>query len=156
MSFFTATVVLCLSVFAGGTASFSSWSSTNYFIPRPGEFQSYVVPDTASKTTPSRVATSPTYGYSEKEPILIGGAFDNGVKRSHKYLKALRGPKGEMISYERRGSCCPFETKNSELGGGLLDAYELTYKGLSQPLVLYINIYDPGELMIPQGLTVSP
>jgi len=119
-------------------------------------FQTYVVSDSVHKAIPIRVATSPTYGYTQKEPILIGGAFDNGVERSHKYLKTLRGPKGELIAYERRGSCCPFETKNSELGGGLLDAYELMYDGLSQPLVLYINIYDPGELLIPQGLTVGP
>jgi hypothetical protein len=109
--------------------------------------------DTVRKKTGPQVASSPTYGYTEKEPVMVGGGISDGVARSYAYLDALRGPKGEPVTYSRRGHCCPFETKNSELGAGLLDVYELTYKGLSKPLVIYINMYDRGEIMIPQGLT---
>lgn len=104
----------------------------------------------------SRIADSKTYGYSEKEPILVGGESpDGGPQRSRRYLNSLRGPNGEVVSYERVGSCCPFETKNYELGTGLLDKYELSYEGLSAPLFLYINMYDPGEPLIPQGLSAN-
>ena len=61
---------------------------------------------------------------------------------------------GQPIEFERRASRCPFETEHSELGAGLLDVYELTCEGLDAPIVLYVNMYDPGEPLIPKGLTV--
>ena len=102
----------------------------------------------------SETASSPTYGYTQSMPILVSfEGPENGPQNSRRYLNSLRGPKGEVIEYERRGSCCPFETGHSELGAGMLDVYELTYAGLAKPIVLYINMYDPGEPLIPQGLT---
>jgi hypothetical protein len=103
----------------------------------------------------SRTATSETYGYSPEEPVLVGSEddLDGGPRRSRLYLSALRGPAGQPISFERRGACCHFATEHSPLGGGLLDVYELTYDGLEEPIVLYLNMYDPGEPLIPVGLT---
>lgn len=119
------------------------------------EVHSVAVPDTVSKKSGLPIATSPTYGYTEKEPILVGGVVHEGPARSRKFVSSLRGPNGEAIKYRRLGSCCPFETSNSELGSGLLDKYELTYEGLAEPLVIYVNMYDPGVVMIPQGLTMA-
>ena len=99
-------------------------------------------------TTP---ATSADYG-SQANPVKVGGGLGSGSRNEQLYLKSLRGPNGEVIEYERRGSCCPFETKNSELGG-LLDAYDITYAGLAKPIVLYINMYDADTLYIPPGFT---
>jgi hypothetical protein len=102
----------------------------------------------------TRVASSRTYGYSEREPVLLGGEGpETGPQRSRRYLNSLRGPNGELVSYERIGSCCHFETKNSAFGSGMMDKYALSYEGLSGTLVLFINMYDPGEPLIPQGLT---
>lgn len=38
------------------------------------------------------------------------------------------------------------------MGGGLLDIYEVSYEGLEKPVVIYINMYDAGELKAPVGL----
>lgn len=104
--------------------------------------------------TLTRAASSATYGYSPEEPVVVGsGVPEDGPGRERLYLRALRGPQGQPITFERRGSCCGFETENSPLGGGLLDVYELTYEGLGSPILLYLNMYDPGEALIPQRLT---
>ena len=115
--------------------------------------------DNGSKKALPRASSSASYGYTPKEPILIGGSsggLSEAVKRTYRYLNSLRGPKGEEISFTRLGSCCRFDTKNAELGSGMLDQYEITYKGLAKPLVIYVNIYDAGELLIPKGLTIQP
>ncbi len=92
-----------------------------------------------------------TYGYTEKNPIMVGGDL-GGPKNERRFLNALAGPKGEEIKYSRIGSCCSFQTKNSELGGGLLDKYSVTYEGLEKSLVIYINMYDSDTLKVPVGL----
>ena len=110
---------------------------------------------TTMKTLPS-IAVSATYGYTSEEPILMGDASrdpSQAVRRTYRYLNSLRGPEGEEISYTRLGSCCPFDTKNAELGSGMLDQYKITYKGLAKPKIIYVNIYDAGEVLIPKGLT---
>jgi hypothetical protein len=63
-------------------------------------------------------------------------------------------PNGEKITYNRLGSCCPFNTKNSSFGG-MLDKYEVTYPGLEKSLIIYINMYDSKELMVPMGLKLK-
>ena len=46
-----------------------------------------------------------TYGYTEDNPIMVGGGVD-GPKNERRYLNALAGPGGEVLRYERLGSCC--------------------------------------------------
>jgi len=96
-------------------------------------------------------STDPTYGRAPSNPIRVGGD-GNGSYREQRYLSSLRGPAGETITYERSGSCCGFETPNSELGG-MLDVYVITYSGQSEPITLYLNMYDPGPPLIPVGFT---
>jgi len=91
-----------------------------------------------------------TYGYTEKNPIMVGGGTD-GPKNERRFLNALCGPNGESIEYYRIGSCCPFKTKNSEWGG-MLDMYDVKYKGLEESLIIYINMYDSDTLKVPVGL----
>lgn len=94
-----------------------------------------------------------TYGYSEKNPIMVGGNSE-GPKNERRFLNALSGPNGEKIAYERIGSCCPFKTKNSEWGG-MLDMYNVTYTGLEKNLIIYINMYDSDTLKVPVGLKLK-
>lgn len=99
-----------------------------------------------------------TYGYSEKNPIKVGGATNSeGPKNEQRYLNALAGPNGEEISYKRLGSCCAFETENGFMGGGLLDRYEVKWKGGKKPVIIFINMYDMDdkELKAPKGLTLN-
>jgi hypothetical protein len=110
--------------------------------------------DTNDGYTPlSRVAADPGYGFEADNPVKIGGAFRHGSNREQAYLNGLRGPAGQPIEYERVGSCCPFETRNSAFGSGLLDTFQLTYEGQTAPATIYINIYDEGLPMVPVGFT---
>jgi hypothetical protein len=41
------------------------------------------------------------------------------------------------------------------MGGGFLDVYELQWDGQRSPIILYLNIYEKGVLMVPVGLTLK-
>lgn len=103
----------------------------------------------------SKPAADPTYGYSEANPVKIGGGFGGGVDRVYQYLNALRGPNGEALRYDRVGSCCSFKTSASPFGEGLLDVFTVTYPGLDQPRRLYFNWWEESEAMVPVGLTAA-
>ena len=96
------------------------------------------------------------YGYDKDYPINI---FYKGTKNdtiNQKYfMNALAGPKGEKITYTKLENCCPFPTKNSDMGAGFLDVYELSWEGLKKPITLYLNIYERGQLMVPVGLSLK-
>ena len=104
----------------------------------------------SNKSGDSKVNTDASYGYTEKNPIKVGG-FSNGPANERSYLNSLSGPNGETINYERTGSCCAFETKNSPFGGGMLDVYAVTYEGKKDTVVLYLNMYDKASLKAPVG-----
>jgi hypothetical protein len=96
------------------------------------------------------------YGYDKDYPINI---FFNNTKNEtinqSRFLNALAGPNGEKITFTKLESCCPFPTKRSELGAGFLDVYELKWDGQKKPVLLYLNIYEKGILMVPVGLTLK-
>jgi hypothetical protein len=97
-----------------------------------------------------------TYGYSESNPIKVGGkSIEEGPANERKFLNALVGPGGEEIQYNRTGSCCAFSSKNGIMGTGLLDMYEITWQGQREPVTLYINMYDPGQLKCPMGFRIK-
>lgn len=94
-------------------------------------------------------AKDPKYGYSQTNPIKIGGGFGDGSDRTYRYLNSLRGAGGEAVKYSRVGTCCPFKTPNSPFEGeGLLEVYEIN--GAQR---LYFDWYDEEEPLIPVGLT---
>ncbi|TRW24879.1 2-dehydro-3-deoxyphosphooctonate aldolase [Flavobacterium zepuense] len=94
------------------------------------------------------------YGYSENNPIKVGGVGD-GPANERAYLNRLKGPNGERITYTRNGSCCHFETSKGFLGMGLLDIYMVTVQGDSVPKKLYINMYDKAKLYAPKGFLIK-
>jgi hypothetical protein len=96
------------------------------------------------------------YGYNKDYPINIyyKGTKNDTINQAY-FLNALAGPKGEKISYKKMENCCPFPTKNSDMGAGLLDVYELKWEGLKKPVTLYLNIYERGILMVPVGLSLK-
>ncbi len=95
-------------------------------------------------------STDSSYGYTKENPIKVGG-FDSGPANERAYLNSLTGPNGEELSFNRRGSCCHFDTKNSPLGMGALDIYKVTFKGKNDTVTLYINMYDKAKLYAPIG-----
>ena len=96
------------------------------------------------------------YGYDKDYPINI---FFNNTKNEtinqSRFLNALAGPNGEKITFTKLESCCPFPTKRSEMGAGFLDVYELKWIGQKKPVLLYLNIYEKGILMVPTGLSLK-
>ncbi|CAN1519003.1 hypothetical protein MCETHM1_01027 [Flavobacteriaceae bacterium] len=93
------------------------------------------------------------YGYEKDYPINIyfRGTKNDTINQKY-FFNALAGPKGEKITYTKMENCCPFPTKSSDIGAGFLDVYEVTWDGLKKPIVLYVNIYERGLLMVPVGL----
>jgi hypothetical protein len=96
------------------------------------------------------------YGYDKDYPINIFFESTRNVTiNQQRFLNALAGPKGQKITYTKLESCCPFPTKRSEMGAGLLDVYELKWEGQKAPVILYLNIYEKGVLMVPFGLSLK-
>ena len=96
------------------------------------------------------------YGYDEDYPINIfyRNTLNDKINQE-RFLNALAGPKGEKITYSKLESCCPFPTKRTDLGAGLLDVYELKWEGQKKPIKLYLNIFEKGVLMVPVGLSLN-
>lgn len=96
------------------------------------------------------------YGYDADYPINV---FYQNTKdenlNAERFLNALAGPKGEKITFSKIESCCPFPTKRTEIGAGFLDVYVLKLDGQTEPLKLYLNIYEKGYLLVPIGLSIK-
>jgi hypothetical protein len=89
------------------------------------------------------VSTDQSYGYTEKNPIKVGGGDFDGPSRERAYLDHLFGPNGEILSYERNGSI--------PAGDVILDVYQLSATGIN--LVLYIDEYNFAQLQAPVGFS---
>jgi hypothetical protein len=99
-------------------------------------------------------APKANYGLSEKNPVKVGGVKEReGPINQRRYLSSLAGPNGEVLSFHRRGSCCPYPSDNAFGTHALLDVYEVTYEGLKKPILIYISLYDYETLYIPKGFT---
>jgi hypothetical protein len=101
--------------------------------------------------TINEISTDETYGRVEANAIKVGG----GPSREREYLMLLRGPNGEPVRFERDGSCCGFETPNGIMGGGLLDIYSVWIGSATDPVKLYINMYDYEQPKAPKGFTFA-
>jgi hypothetical protein len=89
------------------------------------------------------ISSDSTYGYSEENPIKVGGGAFEGPSREEAYLDNLRGPNGEGLTYER--------TRSLESGDTILDEYHVAGPGVDE--VLYLDEYDFSELQAPAGFT---
>jgi len=91
------------------------------------------------------ISEDETYGYTEANPIRVGGGDFDGPPRERAYLDNLRGPNGEPISYSRLNS---FES-----GDTILDRYEITV--LEESVTLYLDEYNYTEPQAPIGFTCA-
>lgn len=98
----------------------------------------------------TEISNDASYGYepNHKTSIKVGK-----IENQRAFLKALRGPNGEKVEFKRIASCCEFKSKSAIMGKGLLDKYEVTYDGLQQPIILYLNGYDYDTPKCPAGFT---
>lgn len=104
----------------------------------------------------TKKATDKKYAFTEYYPVNVGfTSIEDGENNQKRFLNALAGPNGEVISYKLLESCCPFPTSRTEMGAGMLDIYQVTYPGQIKPALLYINKFERGELMIPVGFSAK-
>ena len=90
-----------------------------------------------------KISTDSTYGYSQENPIKVGGDAFEGPARERAYLDNLLGPNGESLSYERQGSL-PTDTT-------ILDIYIITGSGINE--TIYLDEYNYSEPQAPMGFT---
>jgi len=142
---------LCLIAFAGC----SSWNSAAGSA-RPGP----PPPDIGRPlvANPLFENAEGEYGLTRTNPVLVAHLAGITPYSERLYLHRLRGPDGQPVEYRRAGSCCHFSTPNGVVAElGLLDVYEVRYRGLREPVTVYINMYDPGHsLRAPDGFKLHP
>ncbi|CAH0335572.1 hypothetical protein FVB9288_01220 [Flavobacterium sp. CECT 9288] len=101
-------------------------------------------------------STDKKYGYNKDYPVnIFFNNTNNETINQERFINALAGPKGEKITFTKLESCCPFPTKRSDMGAGLLDVFELKWDGQKTPVLLYLNIYEKGVVKVPVGLTLK-
>ncbi|MGO4905082.1 2-dehydro-3-deoxyphosphooctonate aldolase [Flavobacterium sp. W20_MBD1_R3] len=134
----------------------SSCSSTQFVLKNTDDNAPKLTLSKENTFVITAYSTDKKYGYDKEYPINI---FFNNTKNETvnqgRFLNALAGPNGEKITFTKLESCCPFPTTRSELGAGFLDVYELKWIGQKKPVLLYLNIYEKGVLMIPVGLSLK-
>lgn len=99
-------------------------------------------------------AKSKKYGYTEKDPIKVGGGVSAGYH--FMFLQHLRGKNGERLQVERLGSCCDYKNADADIGlngSGVLTTFKIYYPGMPEPKILYFDKYRKGKLYIPHWLT---
>jgi hypothetical protein len=96
------------------------------------------------------------YGTEKEYPInVFYGSAKNDSINVKRFLNALAGPHGEPIRYSKVKTCCPFTSKHSEMGVGLLEQYKITWPNQKIPMLLYFNNYEKGPLLVPVGLRLK-
>ena len=118
---------------------------------------SHPLPERGDSSRTVRSSADPAYAVTPEKPVKVGGGFNDGARHQEAYLNALRGPDGQPVTWKRQGTCCPFKTPNGIVGErGLLDRIEVTYKGLKDPVILYLNLYDRETPLAPLGFMLKP
>jgi len=96
---------------------------------------------TASGADLCAVATDPTYGYSQENPVQVGGGETDGVARATAFLDNLVDPVGISVTYTHVD------------GDNTLEVYELLSPLADDPISLYIDVDNYAELMAPAGFS---
>jgi hypothetical protein len=95
----------------------------------------------------TEVSADESYGFTPKNNIKVGT-----IKNEYAFIAQLTGPNGEQISAVRTGSGWPVKSKNTPSGKAYLDKWQITYEGLSDPIIIYLNGYDYEQPKCPLGL----
>jgi hypothetical protein len=102
------------------------------------------------------VATDKTYGYSQHNPIKVGGASERrGPEHLDRFFRMLRGPQGEPVSSISNGSCCAFRTSEGPEPLAYLEVFLVSYKGIEKPAILYLDTVHLEAPKAPVGFTVA-
>ena len=103
----------------------------------------------------TEVSRDKNYGYDQDYPVNLGFMpVQSAEINVQRYFGALTGPDGQKLTYKKTDTCCPFPSKRTDIGAGLLDIYEITWDGLAQPKLIYINLYEKGTIAAPTGFGI--
>lgn len=96
------------------------------------------------------------YGIDPDYPVNVGIISPNYEDTTvGYYFNGLTGPNDEAIVYNKIETCCPFPSKNSQMGAGMLSVYEVYFKGNDQKMKFYFNAYEKGEMSCPRGFKIK-
>lgn len=96
------------------------------------------------------------YGVDPDYPINVGVIYPNNEDRTVGYFfNGLTGPNEEEIIYSKIETCCPFPSKNSQMGAGMLSIYEVYFRGNDKKMKFYFNSYEKGEISCPKGFKIK-
>jgi len=103
----------------------------------------------------TEISKDERYGYDADYPVNLGFMqYETAEINVKRYFGALTGPTGQTVTYTKVDSCCPFPTDKYSMGAGLLDIYEVTWEGLATPKRIYINLFEKGQIVAPQGFAL--
>lgn len=101
-------------------------------------------------------ASNNQYGYDADYPINIGLILERQEERFITYFfNGLKGVNNSSFTYAKKGTCCPFPTKNNTMGAGTLSIYEVTFTPSKKKKLLYFNCYERGKVMCPKGFEIK-
>ncbi len=106
------------------------------------------VPGLSAATSRCDVSRTATYGISAFNPVRVGGGPE-GRARALRYLAALRGPAGQGLRYQSAGQAMAGRSMV------MLERFDVTYRGLAQPVRLYFDGSREERLLAPQGFTCA-
>jgi tetratricopeptide (TPR) repeat protein len=116
---------------------------------RPGNYHNI--------TVLTEKSTDPDYGFTAEKPIKVGTGLDGAAQNEHTFLRRLLDAKGNLLKYNRKGSCCAYKSKYGYINNtALLDHYEIEFeneKGEKVKKDLYISMYDYETPKIPVGFS---
>jgi hypothetical protein len=105
----------------------------------------------------TEISSDRKYGYDQDYPVNLGFmTLQNSEINVKRYFNSLTGPKGEALTYQKVDSCCPFPSTRNDMGAGIIDIYEVTWTGLAAPKRIYVNLYEKGAVLAPQGFGIKP
>jgi len=144
-----AMLLLAVSVaFFGCTSTKSTLKNVDYKATKPK-----VV---GGKYIITQYANDSKYGYDKDYPINLGFANINAEAFFVKlFFNGLTDTNGEAFAFKKVETCCPFPTHHSNMGTGLLHKYQVTFNN-GTTKYLYINIYEKGEILCPNGFKIVP
>ncbi|OAB29786.1 hypothetical protein SAMN05444395_107153 [Flavobacterium fryxellicola] len=136
--------------------SMTSCSSTQSTLKNTDENAPNLVLGKDNTFVITEFSTDKKYGFDKDYPInLFFNNTKNETVNQQRFFNALAGPNGEKITFIKLENCCPFPTKRSDLGAGFLEVFEIKWAGQKKPILLYVNIYEKGILMVPMGFSLK-
>jgi len=95
-----------------------------------------------------------TYGYDQKNPILLGGMAERDFdRRVETYFNLLHSPDGQPLKVVLNETCCPFRAP--DVADMLsLQVIEAGQDG-KRPFRFYVNGFQSGPLQAPRGLLAT-